>query len=149
MRVGNVGSISPSGELAAFAVATAVVVSLSIYLTGDLEGDRESTVGSDEVLMVSSWKGLDPDDDGDIEIENGEMILSFSRGSFPLRGNVALSLSVKGDEDIILLLRDGKPLEEETEHSICSEVHDIPVLADKGEETHPARLSVFLWRDAE
>ncbi|MEA3558194.1 MAG: hypothetical protein U9R75_02975 [Candidatus Thermoplasmatota archaeon] len=144
MRIGNVGSISASGELAAFAIAIAVVVSLSLYLTRDSEGEKDRGIGYREIMLISSWDGSDPDGDGDIEVSSSGIIISMTRGPFPLKENIGLRLKWNNSENI-LLFREGQPLEIGQDYIISSEIHGLSVLVEANRSIHPGTLSLFEW----
>ncbi|MGA1848257.1 MAG: hypothetical protein ACMUHB_02855 [Thermoplasmatota archaeon] len=66
MRIGDVGAVSPAGDLLAFSLAVVMIVAL-VAKVGTIEEDREGSSNGLTILEVNElhdWGGFDPDGDG-------------------------------------------------------------------------------------
>lgn len=144
MRIGDVGSISPSGELVAFALAVSVVLALSIYLTSLQEGEEPPVISAEEIRTISLWKGLDPDQDGLIMVKDGELVTDLEKWPFPLSGRIGLVLS-HNDLEMTWFCDEGVIIKNVEDFRISSEVHGLSILIKTEDATIPGVLSLFRW----
>ena len=148
MRIGDVGTVSPSGDLLAFSMAVILVVSLSIRLLDGNDGERQyRDFGPGEIELVLSWGGIDPDEDGKIEFGNGQMEMDLGRGPFPIQGRIGLVVS-NGEGSAESLFNDGKLVHPENDRRISSPVRGVPVMVEADGRTSPGTLSIFTWEES-
>lgn len=96
MRIGDVGAVSPIGDLLAFSLAVVIVVSL-VYSVGTNE--RNDTEKSEEdwtdiLISVRGWIGFDPDQDGFLELRPPSDLVPESEVEFPVPGIVTVTFNM-------------------------------------------------------
>jgi hypothetical protein len=69
MRIGDVGAVSPAGDLLAFSLAVVIIAALVVKV-GSAGDDKDDILGGptiSEVRSLHGWPGFDPDGDGTLD----------------------------------------------------------------------------------
>ncbi|MFW3146992.1 MAG: hypothetical protein ACMUIE_09295 [Thermoplasmatota archaeon] len=149
MRIGDVGTVSPSGDLLAFSIAVVMVVSLSIHLLDRNGGEHQfADIDPKDIELVLAWRGLDPDENGAIEVSDGEIGLDPNKGPFPLPGKIGLAVRGRegGAESYFI---DGDATSPGSVLKIGSPIRSVAILVEEKGRISPGTLSIFIWEGAE
>lgn len=142
MRIGDVGSVSPAGDLLAFGLAVLIVVGLGSGLYDARDPRPEDAVISGRELdSIRSWVGFDPDGDGDVDALS--VISLVERGvsgePLPCRGDLIVGVEW-GTVEHHLLFRDGIMEAVEGDAAGSGVRHSLTVVVDLGSGTTPGRI---------
>jgi hypothetical protein len=107
MRIGDVGAVSPAGDLLAFSLAVVIVAALVVNI-GLVEDDGDGLLccpGFTEIMALQKWSGFDPDGDGVLDPYpnfHGQELQHV-----PVMGSIVARM-VFGDESVEHLFADGE-----------------------------------------
>ncbi len=107
MRIGDVGAVSPAGDLLAFSLAVVIIAALVVKV-GVMEEDREGYSKGPTILELTrlhDWSGFDPDSDG--VLDPYPRIDASGMQNVPVLGSVVARM-VFGDDEVEHLFVDGR-----------------------------------------
>ena len=142
MRVGERGSVSPVGDMLAFAISLTIVGVLALMLfPGTEEAGRSGEITGEDLLFISRSSLFDPDGDGRIETVGGVESVNGTgyRSQLPFGGKLLISIVWEKGEMTILFV-DGLPMGPERSPESELLVHGISVLLEVNETVCPGLL---------
>ncbi|MGA1822594.1 MAG: hypothetical protein ACMUIG_08700 [Thermoplasmatota archaeon] len=146
MRVGDDASISPAGDMMAFAVAVGLVFAALSVIGSELEREDRNypSPNASDLEAVISWRGYDQDRNGLIEYESITGILNGSAESpiLPVDGYVNITIESPTFSHSIHFM-DGFPID--SEYGILTDDvirHSLMVSVETGDGLVPCVMIV-------
>lgn len=143
MRVGDDASISPAGDMIAFAVSMGLVMLALTVIGSDMNADdpRESGLKASDLESASTWRGFDRDRNGRIEYESMADIDNVSY-ELPIEGYVNVTIRSRTFEYSFHFM-DGRLIENETGFVVEETLrHSVMVSVETSNETIPCIMIV-------
>jgi len=143
MRIGDVGAVSPVGDLLAFSLAIVIVVSLvySVETLGSKDNDEDGEEWIYILMTVRGWVGFDPDGDGCMELRPISELGRDSTLEFPISGRVTVTFTM-GNTDCNYRFIDGSLDTAIRDPVHISLVHGCSVIVETAEEVVPALMEI-------
>ncbi len=126
MRIEDVGSLSPSGDLLAFSIALALTIGLMGILVIDDDGESDDLPFSTWLNILKKSDLLDPDDDGLIGPLEGD-ISNTGRTIPVIEQDLYIELR-SNDINLTFILKDGTCFYGDTDYVLDSPIHSTLVL---------------------
>jgi hypothetical protein len=142
MRIGDVGSVSLSGDLLAFSLAVSIVLMLGLKAAeiSSFEEEKENGVPLNEVDLLLEWEGFDPDKDGLIEPYGPGSLEDNRKKMIPVKGNIGVSIEWN-DTKIIHEFEEGFYIGTKENWGPDSQLHGFSVLIETRNGTFPGIMN--------
>ncbi|MGA1872249.1 MAG: hypothetical protein ACMUHY_01130 [Thermoplasmatota archaeon] len=146
MRIGDVGTVSPVGDLLAFSLSVLIVFSI-IYGVRTSGADEEISNATDWVstmVIIKEWEGFDPDHDGLIEPWNLDSGMGGDLPVFPFEEETMVTF--RSDQRISHYHFVEGSIQPSTDDLLeTSIVHGCPVLLDIDQVIRPGTMEISIF----
>ncbi len=140
MRVEDVGSLSPAGDLLAFSLAIILTFGLISTLSSSIHKEEGPFPFEQILRSVMDWEFLDPDNDGLLELPSNT---TFKESSRFIRSDISFLVRIRTEgSDLSFSVIEGSPQTINEGFRVVSVTHSASVLIELDGVVQAGSLSI-------
>ena len=140
MRVEDVGSLSPAGDLLAFSLALILTFGLISTLSSSIHKEEGSFPFEQTFRSILDWEFLDDDGDGLLELPSNS---TYEESSKFIRSDLSFIVRMRTDgSDLSFSVIEGIPQTLNEDLRVVSVTHSISVLIEVDQIVQAGSLSI-------